>query len=191
MSGRGLTPAAEAAVQQEIVARTVAVELDFVSAPVRVNGSPNSIMIGADEFVGVGGLGSIATAEEATELKAYSLNLSLSGIPRDAVATAMTEAYQSRRATIWEVLLDPASGHVIDDPVVVFRGRMSQMNVTLGETATVEVVLENRLTAWDRPRLRRYTDADQQREHPGDLALQFVDATTDQEITWPARSFFG
>lgn len=189
MTSRGLTEAAEGAVQQEVVHRTAAVELLFPSGPVRLNGSPVTIEIEGQEYLGVGGLGKIASAEESTELKAYQIALQLSGIPRDAIASSITEAYQGRRCTVWEVWQDPETGAVIDDPAIVFRGRMSQMNVTLGSTATVEVIAENRLSGWDRPRLRRYTDEDQQREHPGDLAFAFAAATAELELTWPAKSF--
>lgn len=189
MTTRGLTEDVLAAVQQEIVPRFVAVELDFPSAPVRLNASPVSVWIGGEEFLGVGTLGAISPAEESTELKAYQITLVLSGVPRDAIAASVAEEYQGRRCTAWEVLFDRDTGQVLDDPVIFFRGRMSQMNVTLGETARVEVIVENRLNGWDRARLRRWTNEDQQRAHPGDRALEFVADTTEQEITWPSKSF--
>lgn len=187
---RGLTSAAATAATAEIVTRTVAVDLDFPSGVVRVNGSPVAITIGGHEYLGIGGLGGISTAEESAELQAYGLSVSLTGIPRDAIALAVGEAYQNRRATVWEVLLDRATWQPIADPVVVFRGRMDQMNVRLGEVATVEVRLENRLVDWERPRIRRYTSEDQQVAHPTDRGFEFVSDTAEQEITWPAASFF-
>lgn len=191
MTSRGMTEAVETAVQQEVVHRTVAVELDFPTAPVRLNGSTVPIWIGGEEYLGVGQLGEISPAEETTELKASQITLALSGIPADAIAASVTEAYQGRRCTCFEVVLDPETGELLDDPVIFFRGRISQMNVALGTTARVELVIENRLTGWDRPRLRRWTDEDQQRAHPGDRALEFVAATAELELVWPARSFRG
>ena len=187
---RGLTTAAATAATSEIVARTVAVELDFAGGVVRVNGSVASITIGGNEFLGIGGLGGISAAEESAELQAYGLTVSLSGIPRDAIALALAEAYQGRAATVWEVLLNRDTWRPIADPVVIFRGRMDQMNVALGQTATVEVRLENRLVDWERPRIRRYTSEDQQVAFPTDRGFEFVTDVAEREIVWPQASFF-
>lgn len=187
---RRLSPAAAAAAQGEIVARTVAVDLDFSSGVVRVNGSLASIVIAGNEYLGVGSLGGISTAEESAELQAYGMTVSLAGIPRDAIALALTQAYQGRRATVWEVLLDRNTWQPIADPTVIFRGRIDQMNVTMGQTATVEVRLENRLVDWERPRIRRYTSEDQHLAHPTDRGFEFVSDTAEREIVWPAGSFF-
>jgi hypothetical protein len=188
---RGLTNAAATAAQAEVVMRTVAVELLFDSGPVRVNGSPVSITIGGQEFLGLGTLGSISEIAEEAGLQSAGITLALSGIPSDAVALALAEPYQDRRGTVWEVWLDRATGQLISDPALIFRGRMDQMNVLLGAQNVVEVTLEDRLTDMDRPNLARSTDEDQQRDYPGDIGLQFVSATVEKEIVWPAASWRG
>lgn len=185
---RGLQPAALAAVTAEVVTRTMAVELDFLSGVVRYAGCPQDLVIGGNAFLGIGGLGGISAAAEGAELRSYGLTLSLAGIPRDIVAVALAEPYQGRRGTVWEVPLS-AAGAPVADPIVIFRGRMDTMDVQLGETATVRLQLENRLADWDRPRMRRYTDEDQQAAFPGDKGFRFVAATTEKEIVWPARTF--
>jgi hypothetical protein len=66
---------------------------------------------------------------------------------------------------------------------------MDQMSIDLGETAAVTVRLENRMADWERPRVRRYTDEDQQRAYPGDLGFQFLTATVDKDIVWPGSNW--
>jgi hypothetical protein len=187
---RQLTSAAALAVQQEVVARTMAVALDFPSGIARWNASPVSIWIDGAEFLGVGVLGSISVIDESAELRAAGMTVALSGVPRDAVAAAMTQAYQRRPATVWEVVLDQATWQPVEDPIVVFKGRIDQLLVEMGETARVVCRLESRLVDGERARIRRYTDEDQQRAHPGDRFFRFVSATTEKEIVWPAKSFF-
>ena len=187
---REITTAVASAVAAEQVARTVAVELDFPSGISRWNASPASIPIGDHLFLGVGQLGTISVTEESAELRAYGLTLQLSGIPRDVVALGLLRGFQGRPGTVWEVPLNRTTFTPIDRPVVIFRGRMDTLDVQLGDTATVTVTLENRLADWDRPRIRRYTDEDQQAAHPGDTGFRFVPATTEKEIVWPGREFF-
>jgi hypothetical protein len=69
-----------------------------------------------------------------------------------------------------------ANGVVIATPSIIFRGRMDQMDISIGSTAQVSVKLENRLTDWERPRIRRYMDADQRRRDPNDGSFRFVPA---------------
>jgi hypothetical protein len=185
---RGLSPAGTAAVQEEVVTRTSAVELLFASGAVRLNGSATDLVVDGQLFLGVGLLGAITTVTETADLQSAGISLTLSGVPRDAVTLARSDAYQNRRATVWEVLLDQASGTVIAS-AIIFRGRMDQMNIRLGEVATVEVTAEDRLTDMDRAALTRYTDEDQRRRYPTDRGFEFVSATAEKEIIWPARSW--
>jgi hypothetical protein len=186
---RGLTAATLAATGAEVVRRTMAVDLDFASGPVRYVSLPADITIAGATFLGVGALGSVAVVEEGADLRSYGLVVSLTGIPRDMVALALLQSYQGRRGTVWEVPLD-ANWQPVADPTVIFRGRMDQMDVTLGETASVRVRLENRLTDWDRPRVRRFTDEDQRAAHPTDRFFEFVSATAEKDLIWPQRTFF-
>jgi hypothetical protein len=187
---RGLSGTVAAAVTQERVARTVAVELDFPSGIARWNASPATITIGGNAFLGVGVLGTISVTEESAELRAYGLTLTLSGIPRDAISLALLQGFQNRRGTVWEVPLNPDTFAVLASPVIIFRGRMDTCDVQLGDTATVQVQLENRLADWERPRMRRYTDEDQQQVHPGDTGFRFLPSTTEKQINWPSADYF-
>ena len=186
---RGMTPAAILAVLAEAAVRTVAVQLDFDSAPVRLCGAPYPITIGSDEFLGLGVLGKISITEESADLQSYSMTLELSGIPRDAIALAFAEPYQGRAATVWEVPFD-ANWVPVIDPIVLFRGRMDQMQIQHGETSTVALTMLNRLANWERPTIRRYSDTEQQRKFPGDLGFQYASAMESKEINWPARGWF-
>jgi hypothetical protein len=186
---RGLTSAALTAVNGEVVSRTNAVELDFPDGMVRYCGAHADLTIDGDLYYGVGLLGGVSAVEESAELRSYGITVSLSGIPRDVVSIALTQSYQGRRATVWEVFLG-SDGLPVADPTLIFRGRMDQMEISLGEEGVVRVRLENRLADWERPRVRRYTAEDQEREYPGDLAFRFLPATTEKELVWPNRTFF-
>lgn len=185
---RDLAAAALAAVQAEVVTRTIAVELDFPSGFARYCGAPCDITISGNAFTGLGLLGSVSAVQEGAELRSYGLALSLTGIPADAISFALLEAYQGRSATIWEVLLD-ANNAPVADPFIVFRGRMDQMDILLGETASVTLRVENRLTDWERARTRRYTAEDQKAAHPSDEFFSFVPAVVETEIVWPAAGY--
>ncbi len=136
-----------------------------------------------ETYVGVGDIGAVGAIEEGIEARAFGVELTLSGVPASRLSLALGEDVQGRRAEIRLGFLDTA-GALVADPVLLFRGRMDSMNVSLGETATIALTAENRLADWDRPRVRRYAHADQQARFPGDLGFEFVNATTEKEIVW-------
>jgi hypothetical protein len=69
--------------------------------------------------------------------------------------------------------------------VTVFTGEMDEMNIQFGaDTVTISLAVESRLVDLNRPRIRRYTDADQQSRFSGDLAFEFVTRLQDEDLQW-------
>lgn len=135
-------------------------------------------------FIGVGNLGGIAPVTETTDLQANGVQLSLSGVPLDVLAESLSQCRQGMPVTLWLGFLD-SSGNVIASPAVAFVGRMDTVSVDEGaETATITVTAESRVIDLQRPRIRRYTDDDQQRTNPGDLGFQYVPMVQDWNGSW-------
>ena len=57
-----------------------------------------------------------------------------------------------------------------------------------GETATIQVTVENRLIEFERTRIRRYTAEDQKIDYPNDKGLEFVAEMAEKEIVWGRAS---
>lgn len=181
---RTLTTDVANALAAENVTPILFVELDFLSGFMRVHSGVGPLTAEGNTYTGVGTLGQVETIEESTELQAYGLRLGLSGIPNTLIGTALNENYQGRAVRVLVGVLN-ASHALIASPVVVFAGRMDNMQITLGpETASISLNAENRLIDWDRPRVRRYNNADQQAEYPGDLGFEFVEQMVNKTLFW-------
>jgi len=181
---RGLTSGQITAVTAENVRRVYALAMEFDSGTSRIVTAPHDIVIDGNTFTG-GLLAEMSSAEESAELSASTLTGVLSGIPTDAIAIALDEPYQGRRATFWLVPMD--DNWASTDPIVVFQGRMDQMEIELGDTARVTLTMSNRLVDWERPRIIRYSHEEQLQRHPGDVGLQYAAAMETKEVTWPNR----
>jgi len=186
---RAMTSAVEANVTAEVPRWTLAAELLFDDGAVRVNGSPDDVTLFGETFIGVGGFGKIGEIEDTTEIKALEVPLQLSGIPSDMFEVARAAQYQMRPAKIWIAPIG-ADWRVLPDPILMFSGRMLQMNCVVGKTMTVEVVLGNTLVDWETASIRRYTEEDQRRLYPTDRFFEFVTSTATTNIVWPAKSFW-
>lgn len=186
---RGLTPAVEAAVQQESVHVTLAGELDFSSGFFRAVAGTQDVSIGGNLFTGMGGLVGLTTMREPSDLQTGQWAVSLTGIPSDAISIALNEHYQGRWARVWALILDPTSLQPIPDPIPLIMGRMDQMLISYDEQlAEVKVTITDHLADWDRPRLLRWTHEDQQLLFPGDRGLEFVPATAAWNFIWPTAA---
>ncbi len=187
--GTEISAANAAAAGARVVRPVLLAELDFASGPVTVTNAPFDIAIDGKTYQGVGQFGGISPVEEGTELQTYNLTLQLNGIPAALIAIALGEDYQGRAAVVSMAFLD--EGHrPLDAPLVLFRGRMDVMRIQAGETASIELTCESRLADWERPRVRRYNNADQQQRFSDDKGFEFVPQMVEKEIVWPDEAFF-
>jgi len=182
---REITAAADTALQRPTVLPAVLIALRFSGGWVRLWTGLGDLTWNGDVFTGAGDLLGLSTIEETAEVRSVGVTLTLSSLPASAIALLDGEAWQNREARIWLALFDADGTTMVEDPVPLLRGRMDQMTHSEGTTATVALSIESRLADLERARVRRYTDADQQDEHPGDRAFEFVeDMANGVDISW-------
>lgn len=184
MAGRPLTLAVDSAIAATHVEAALLVSLDFPSGSVRINTTDESIAWSGNTYLGAAAVSGIEPIEESTAATAAALNLRFSGISSSYLTAILSDQYQGRTASIHVALFDPTTLALLSDPVLVFSGRMDEPLVTLGETATIQLSLENRLADWDRARIRRYNHADQAARYSGDLFFEFVEELQSKDVMW-------
>lgn len=183
MSTRALTSGVQAAIAQPQIVMLLFVELDFASGFLRLTTAGHDVTWNGYTWTGVGMLGAVEAVQEDTALQANGIRLTLSGVDSAIIAIALQEHYQGRAANLWLGFFN-TSGAIVADPLLVFAGRMDHMQAVDGDTAAVTLYLENDLVAWDRPEVRRFTDADQKRDYPDDRGFEFVTAAATSTLTW-------
>ena len=151
-------------------------EMFYDSGTVRAHTGVGTIIWGGNSWLGVGGFGGASDIEEDSELGISKITLQLSGVDSSLISIAFDEKYQGRVAKIYKGYLN--EGHVlIDNPLLLFSGRMDTQIIELGRQGIIRVSVVNRLADWEKTRTRRYNNDDQQFEFPGDKGLEFVTKT--------------
>ena len=182
-----LSVQAAAAATAPVVAPVILCELDFATGVFRVWSGLGTLNWVGRSFEGIGDIGAMGEVEETVELRAVRLTLALSPVPQEVIDIALSErSYRLRPARLWLALLD-ADGAFVADPFPLWAGIMDTMEVVDGTEPRVTLACESRLVDLERAEVRRYTDADQQAEYPGDRFFEFVPALQDAEIRLPAR----
>jgi hypothetical protein len=163
------------------------VRLDF-AAPIFLSSLPYDMQwndgTGIKTWKGAGNLGTISPVSENADLQATGVSLTLAGLDPSFISTALGEQYQGKAIQIWFCPLNTGTGQLIGTPLRIYAGRIDTMDVEAGETASITLTGEGRLVDFFRPRVARYTDAEQQARFPGDLGLQYVSSLQDKTITW-------
>ena len=181
-----LSPHAASSATSPVAAPVVLVELDFAAGPFRAWTGLGQLHWAGKVFEGVGSIGAVGEVEETVELRAVRLTLALSPVPQEVVDIALAErSFRLRPARIWGALLD-VEGAFVADPFPLWAGLMDTMEVTDGAEPRVALTCESRLVDLERAEVRRYTDADQQAEYPGDRFFEYVPALQEAEIRLPS-----
>lgn len=184
---RDITPELGTASKKSVIRPFIATEMFFTSGTVRLNSMTRNISFdpgtGLQEFGGIGDLGSISAVEETAETKATSIQLTLSGIPSEFISISLQEQYQGEDCIVYFGLLNE-SLTLLSTPTVLFKGQMDTMDLFIGQTASITILVQSRMARWEEPNVGRYTNEDQQAKFPGDKFLEFVPQMQNRELNW-------
>jgi hypothetical protein len=135
-------------------------------------------------WIGMGTLGTISAIEESSELKATNVTFTLNQIPQDLLREALGQVRQGNPVKLWFGSMGD-NNNVLADPLQMYAGRMDVPTIDDGaRTGSISISTENRLVDLNRSRERRFTDQDQQIDHPGDLGFQYVQFIQQWNGTW-------
>lgn len=180
---RGVTVGMEAALAASNLRPALLVEMQFDSGTLYATNLPTSVSWNSHTWIGLGGLGSITAVEEGENIQAYGLALTLSGVDPANVSIALGEQYQGRPVKVYMALFSDSYA-IIADPLLVFRGRMDNMEMDRGDTFTIRVNCEGRLADFERARVRRYNHEDQIAVYPSDKFFEFVPQMVEKPLDW-------
>lgn len=179
---RGIDSGTAAAIRAGHVPYLFFVQLDF-STPLRVCSAAYDIVWNGYTWLGLGMLGGMEPIEEQASLEATGVRLTLTGVPSDMVALSLAEQYQGKPCQIWFAPLREDMQLAVQ-PSKLFSGRMDTMDTEVGETATITVTAESRMVSWDKARVRRYNNEDQQSRYPGDRGFEYVAQMVEKNLIW-------
>jgi|TARA_R110000744_G_scaffold152542_1_gene266660 hypothetical protein len=181
---RTLSTEMQAVATAEVVRPIYLLDLEFSSGSVYFWSGYGDLNYNSNSYLGAGDLLNIAPVKETADLTANGMIITLAGIKQSLLLLARDEPYQGRPLTIRLGAFDE-SGDLIASPVILFSGFMDVMTIEdNGETSTIQVSAENKLIAFQRTAVRRYTAEDQKIEHPTDKGFEFVAKIQEKEIIW-------
>lgn len=160
------------------------VRMVFDSSQLNIWSGVGEISFDSVTYTGLGDLLSISDIKETSDISATGINVSLSGVKSSLIAIAKDQDYQGRELTVRLGAFNE-SGSLIADPVIIFSGFMDTMTIAeAGTYSTISIAVENKLVAFERSKVRRYTAEDQKIDHPTDKGFEFVTSIVQKQIIW-------
>lgn len=181
---RTLSTEMQSVATAELVRPIYLVDMEFSSGSIYLWSGMGDLTYNSNTYLGAGDLLSIGAIQETAELTANGATITLGGIKQSLLTLARDEPYQGRPLIIRLGAFDE-NGDLIASPVILFSGFMDIMTIAdSGDTSTITVTVENKLIAFQRTAVRRYTAEDQKIEHPTDKGFEFVAKIQEKEIIW-------
>ena len=185
---RNITSAFNTAISAQNVIPFFAVSLAFNTGTLYLWNGYGDISLTAggstNTYTGLGDAAGMSPIDEQSLIQASGANLVLNGVKSSLIATALSAQYTNRDGKIFLGMFD-TSKSVIADVYTLFVGKMDVMIIReTGDTSTIELKLENRLIALERPNERRMTDEDQRNLFTGDKGFEFIPDLQDKQLVW-------
>lgn len=140
---------------------------------------------GEPEYIGIGDRSLAQTTSAALGGTAQAVTLSLSGVDPDVLPLLDADEVRNARAVFWRLIFD-GSGTMLLDAKVFTRGRADMLTVdeTIGDTATITLMIEGAARGLGRSGARMRTDADQRLIDATDGGMKRVSYAAEKMLYW-------
>lgn len=180
---RNLTSIISSAIDGKKLRPIYLIDIEIPSGAVYISSTTTNISANGNTYIGCGDLSSIGNINDSGELQSANLDIVLSGIPVEQMKSLKTSDIQGSEVNIYFGVLD--SNLMIDgNPSLLWTGIADTLTINYGKELSATVRCESEFIDWNRPRLRRYSDADQQAIYPGDKGFEFTPLMEDLDLEW-------
>ena len=180
---RNLDPTLAASLSDGVIYPIIMAMLTFRTSTQYVWSGIGSFIWNGNTYLGVGSLGKIGVVTEGTEIRADGTTLELSGIDKTLQGECLTDVQTGLPAKIW--FGNILNGRFVGIPYLLFSGTVDVPTFNIdAETITIQLALENKMIDLSRPRMQRYTSADQHLKFPTDTGFNWVEQLNDLALRW-------
>jgi len=185
---KNLTPEMEAALDAGAVTFITAVTIDINDDPVdgkiRVHSGLGTFTIDAEEYIGIGDLGSIDAISQDGTTSPNGISMTISGLEPTLITSVLMDGYQGREVKIMLCVFIGDDYTNIHNHTI-YKGLLDTMEISYGKTATITVHVENALIAWFRSNTTRWNQETHHRADPANVNDNFfnqVEVNSQKEI---------
>jgi len=183
MTSRSLDSSLEANSQSAEFGLITFVALSFPSGTVRVHSGQGTYTWGGNDWLGVGGYGSIDAMGETVDSVPNPVKISLSSITDEIIDAIRTDDVYGRDAKIYVGTIN-SDLELEGTPTLWVDGWMEKKDLNLGSNNGVSITIQDDAAKLRQRSNKRYTIEEHQDEFSGDLFFEFLPFVMNAEIVW-------
>jgi hypothetical protein len=154
-----------------------------IAQSVYVHTSIGTIKTDGHSWLGCGDLGAVGDIQNSGEIQAANVSLTLSGIPTENIDEILNANLQGEGVNIYIGSLN--ENMKFEGKIhLLWTGYVDTTPFSYGKNISISIQCESEMVDWQRPRLRRYCDADQQEIFPGDEGFIFAPQMESISLEW-------
>lgn len=139
-------------------------------------------------WLGVGKICQIDPIEETETMEPLAYRISIPLVNQADLAIALNGNVRGGKVLSYEARFDPSTKLLLGQPALIDEGTMDVPEGIDGpKECRVAIVVDSDLADFSRPRVLRYTNADQQRMYHGDTSFQYAAQMPERSLAWPSR----
>jgi len=167
------------------------VEMQFRSGTARLTTWPTNVTAMGHTWTAMGTMGRVGDLHESEDGAEEKLDLVLSGVDDSLHAAVLGNPgeYQDQPVAVWLALLDAQTLQLSGAPALRFSGVMDQAALSGNKD---EVTMHCRTATYDvrsNPTGLRYSHAQHQAEHPGEMLFQYSESLVSDTTVWVSAAF--
>jgi len=152
--------------------------------PIYVWSMVGTLLFGGNAYEGVGSFGTIGAIAESSDGSAVGMTVSLSGIEHSLADEVLNQPYRGVAMMIYLGAVAADFCTVTAPPALIWRGKIDTVTLTDGASLMITITGESRMRDQGRPRVRRYTNQEQQERYPGDRFFEFLPSLAEINMVW-------
>lgn len=141
--------------------------------PVRAWSGIGDLNFNGHTWAGVGAFGSFGTVSENADGTASEMTFILSGVDPTFYRYLVEIPYRGALTEFTIGALDETFTSLAAGPKTFFAGRLTAVDLVNGDELTISITIKRSSKDDQRQRVTRFTDAEQQRLHPGDKFFEY------------------
>lgn len=186
MAGRTLTANVLTEILKNQTFPFFLVEITFDATTIRLTSAYNDLTVLGETWSAVGHFLGFTPIQETGENRISKVNVNLSAVDQSLISDMLSMEFLNRPMKIYLGFIDATDYSIIDDPVLILNGLMSQPIIQEDPVKGSSVISVQVVDIFESFNARpgRHTNSDEQQfVFPGDLGFEFV-ATIPQTISW-------
>lgn len=181
---RGLDSFQVAGISAKVVPALFFARLDFPTSPIYVHNGIGPITFAGNTYIGIYDYAILDTIEETMENRPADIRIGIQRVPSSVVDPVINQKYHGKPVYIYYSAAD-AAGQPVSTPFEIFRGEMDVITLSVTPEGLQYILrCNNVMSNWNKTKIRRITDSEQQRRYPGDTAYRHLPENEDKRVLW-------